>query len=256
MNLPTMKILNLLPIAAGAAAVAFTLPRSPTGSVSGTVRLETALVEEGGKVVLEGAKPEVKPLTVDAPKFPDCGTIDTTNQTLIVGPNGGIANVVVTVEVAGAEVKAPEKAVQLDQKSCRFEPHVVVVPAGTTVEFLNSDKGNHNIHTYSEKNEGFNKTITPGNKESLKLSKAETVTVKCDIHPWMESYVVVADSNFTAVTGPDGSFKIDGLPAGEHKVTYWHETLGKQKGTLKVAEGGKIEPVEVKMSAEKKKPKR
>jgi plastocyanin len=251
---PTIKA-STASIAAAAAALtlAFALPADPaSGSLKGTVVLDPLPEGEAGKVVLEGEKPEVKPLEIDAEKSKGCGTVATTNETLIVNDKGGIANVVVIVEVEGQTVKPLEKPFELDQKSCRFEPHVTVVPVGSTVEFRNSDETGHNVHIYPGKNEIFNQTIPPKSAEQRKFDKEDRIEVKCDIHPWMNSYLIVANSNFYAVTGADGSFKIEGLPAGEHKVSYWHEKLGKQSGTIKVAEGGKVEPVEVKMSAEKK----
>jgi plastocyanin len=236
-----MKKLSLFAVTASASlAVALTQPTTPV------------LGAATGKVLLDGAKPEVKPLAIDAAKFPDCGTIDATNETALVDDKGGIAGVVVIVEVAGAEVKPLEKVFQLDQKNCRFEPHVAIVPAGTTVEYLNNDKTSHNVHTFPTKNDAINKTVPAGGKEAQKLDKEDRIEIKCDIHPWMQSYLVVASSNFFAVTGKDGSFSIEGLPAGEHKVKLWHETFGKGDGKIVVDADGKAAPVEFKLSAEKK----
>ena len=247
------KTLLLCTTAAGAAfALAFNEPSTPaTGSLTGLV-----LSADAGKVVFDGEKPEIKPLEIDAEKAKGCAaegaSVDKSNQSLLIGANGGIANVVVLVEVAGATVKPLEKAFELDQKTCRFEPHVAIVPAGSSVEMINSDTISHNVHTYAGKNESMNKMIGAGTKETQKLDKEDRIEIKCDIHPWMNSYLIVANTNFYAVTGADGSFKIDGLPAGEHKVEYWHETLGKQKGTIKVGADGKIEPIELKWSLQKK----
>ncbi len=237
-----MKTFTLCAVTASAAlAAALTQPAAPV------------LGDATGKVLLDGAKPETKPLAIETEKFPDCGTIDTTNETAVVDDKGGIANVVVIVEVAGAEVKALEKPFLLDQKNCRFEPHVAVIPAGTTVEYLNSDKTSHNVHTFPSKNDGINKTVPAGGKEMQKLDKEDRIEIKCDIHPWMQSHLVVASSNFFAVTGKDGSFKISGLPAGEHKVKLWHEVFGKGDGKIVVDAEGNAAPVEFKLSAEKKK---
>ena len=77
--------------------------------------------------------------------------VDDTDRSLLIGKNDGIANVVVHGRGRRApRSKVPEKAIHLDQKGCRFEPHVIVVPVGATLEFLNSDKVSHNVHTYAD----------------------------------------------------------------------------------------------------------
>lgn len=241
-----MKTLIAFGIAASAAlaggdASAPTSTPAATGRVVFTGPLPAAAT---GSVTYEGEKPEKKPLVIEASKSEGCvhdGSVDTTDRSLLIGENGGIANVVVTVDVKGVECEAPEEPVHLDQKSCRFEPHVTVVVEGTTVEFLNSDAISHNVHTYARKNDAFNKIIAAGSKETQKFDKADQVEIKCDIHPWMNSWLIVTDAPFHAVTDETGSFSIDGLPAGTHKVEFWHETLGKNKGEITVAEDGSAE---------------
>jgi plastocyanin len=194
-----------------------------------------------GSVKFKGEKPELKPLVIEPAKSVGCvheGSVDNTDQTLIIGENGGIANVVVMVSVEGAEAKASDKTVHLDQKGCRFEPHVTVVPVGTTVEFLNSDGVSHNVHTYAKKNDQFNKTIGAGSKETQKLDKSDQIEIKCDIHPWMNAWLIVTDAPFFAVTDSKGEFQIEGLPAGTHEVEFWHEKLGKNKGEITVGADG------------------
>jgi len=129
---------------------------------------------------------------------------------------------------------------------------VQVLPVGTTLEFANSDAVSHNVHTYPGKNDAMNKTIAAGAKETQKLDKADRIEIKCDIHPWMNSFLIVTDTPYHAVTGPEGTFEIKDLAAGEYKVEYWHEKLGKSSGTIVVKPDGTCDPIEVKMSAEKK----
>lgn len=207
-----------------------------------------------GKVLFEGDKPTTKPLSVTEEQAKGCcadgSAVDTTNRELMVGEKGGIANVVVMIEIDDAEVKPMENPLELDQSKCRFEPHVLVVPTGSTVHYLNSDEISHNVHTYATKNGGMNQTVAAGSKLEQKLEKSEVVKVTCDIHPWMLSYVYVADTNFFAVTDAEGNFEIKGLPAGEYKAEMWHEKLGKAKADVTVTADGTAE-LEVKMGESK-----
>ena len=230
-------------------SAAFT--NSPAADTTGTV---------SGRIVFEGKMPETKPLEISADQQKGCceggKTVDTTNRSLLVGDDKGIANVVVTIDVKGKEAEASDEPIKLDQKECRFEPHVMVVPVGTKVEFLNSDSIAHNVHTYASKNDSFNQTIAPGAKHEQKLAKADKIEIKCDIHPWMNSYLIVSDTPYHAITDRNGNFEIKGLPAGEYKVEVWHETLGKGKGTATIGEDGKSEAVEIALGASKKKKRR
>jgi plastocyanin len=198
--------------------------------------------EHTGTVKFKGEKPELKPLVIEPAKSEGCAhggeSVDSTDQTLVVGKDGGLANVVVMVMVKDAKPKVPDAPVHLDQKTCRFEPHITVVSEGTTVEFLNSDGISHNVHTYAKKNDGFNKIISAGSKETQKLDKADQIEIKCDIHPWMNAWLIVTDAPFFAVTDEAGEFSIEGLPAGTHPVEFWHEKLGKNKGEITVAADG------------------
>ncbi len=208
-----------------------------------------------GKVSFEGDRPEVKPLAVDAKAAEGCShgdaKVSDRDEKLLIDKDGGIANVVIMLKVEGATAKPAEKPLVLDQKTCRFEPHVTVIPVGTTVEFANSDSVSHNVHTYAKKNEPMNKTIPAGAKETQKLDLVDQIEIKCDIHPWMNGWLVVTDTPHFAVSGPDGSFSVAGVPAGTHKVDYWHESLGRGTGEVVVKEDGTADALALKMGAKK-----
>ncbi|MCB9915308.1 MAG: hypothetical protein H6828_09180 [Planctomycetes bacterium] len=218
----------------------------PAGVVAGKV---------GGRIVFDGDAPEVEPLKIGEDQSKGCtdegAKVDATNRTLLIGKDKGIANCVVTIEVADAKVNVPKEAIELDQMQCRFEPHVIIIPEGATVLYKNSDKVSHNVHTFATKNKSFNQTIPAGASQEQTMEKAEAVQLKCDIHPWMQAYMFVADTNYADLTGTDGGFTIEGLRPGEYKIEVWHETLGKAKGTVTVKEDGSSERVEIKMSAKK-----
>ncbi len=199
------------------------------GSVSGTFSWE-------------GDKPDPKPdLTIGTKESEGCDhdghKVDTKDRTLLIGAKGGVANIVVTLEAKGVEVKIPDEPVVIDQKNCRFEPHVVVLPVGATLKYENSDPVNHNIHTYSRKNDVVNKNVSGGTNFEQKLENAESFEAKCDIHPWMKSHVVVTDATHWAVTDAKGNFSLKDVPAGDYKAEWWHEELGKGKFEFTVEAG-------------------
>ena len=76
------------------------------------------------------------------------------------------------------------------------------------------------------------------------LKRPGLVTVKCDVHSWMRAYVFVSPGPFATVTGPDGSFAIEGLPPGEHAVRIWHETLGTAHRQVRISEAGAVVELE------------
>ena len=226
-------------------------------SAIGAANTATADGKATGKVKLEGAAPTLKPLQITDEKSKGCcppdKKMDTADPSVVVGKDGGIANVVVMIDVPGEKAEAPKEPVEIDQKMCHFEPHVRVIPAGGKVVFLNSDGVSHNIHTYATKNDSFNKTVAPGSKEECTLAKGDKVQVKCDIHDWMSAWVYVTDTSHFAVTKDDGSFEIGGLKPGKYKVEVWHERFGKQKAEVTIKDDGTSEPLEIKMKDKEKK---
>ena len=210
-----------------------------------------------GRILFDGERPEVKPLIISAEQSKECcsegASVDTTDRSLLLDAEGGVANVVVTVEIEGRAPKASEKPLLIDQKHCRFEPHILVLPVGGKIECKNSDTVSHNVHTYGFKNENMNKTVGAGGSEVLTLDKAEPFKFACDIHPWMSGYVFVTDASAWALTGADGRFELPPLPPGEYELELWHEKLGKGKGTATIGADGSCSAVEIKMALKKKK---
>jgi plastocyanin len=198
------------------------------GSVSGTVKFK-------------GTAPAPKKLEVSKDKEV-CGKSPKVDQSLVVN-NGNLANAVVTITDIKSGKKIDTKKVTLDQKGCEYQPHVLAFPAGTTVEILNPDGILHNVHSYSKVNSPFN-IAQPKFKKTLdvKIDKPEAIEVKCDVHGWMQGWLVATESPYVAVTDNSGNFKLTDVPPGSYTVEVWHEKLGKntQKVTVKAKEDAKV----------------
>ncbi|MBI3109266.1 MAG: carboxypeptidase regulatory-like domain-containing protein [Candidatus Rokubacteria bacterium] len=189
-----------------------------------------------GEVKFSGTPPAAKNLKVDKDSEV-CGS-DKPSEELVVGASKGIKNAVVSL--AGAKGPAPKPAQKpaLDQKKCHFAPHVLVVPAGAEVDILNSDGILHNLHTFSAANSAINKAQPKFKKVMTeKFDKPEVIKVQCDVHSWMSAWIVVADHPYYSVTDEGGTFKLDNVPPGKHKVEVWHESLGKLSREVEVKAG-------------------
>lgn len=227
-----------------------------------------------GTVTFDGDAPARTALTINTTEQ-HC--IDTTkgakSENLVVSKSKGIQNVVVYARVRGHKVTPLKDKVKVDQKNCRYLPHVLVVPTGSTVELTSSDPVAHNVHSHAEKNEAPNIQIAKsGTKIPYTITKAEAIKLTCDIHAWMSGYIVAVDSNFYAVTGqkdeedkyidPDtyeessdtGKFSLKDVPDGRVRVIAWHEELGSANKTVEVPADGDVS-VEFK-STDFKKPKK
>lgn len=221
----------------GAAWAALTLSADATA-------YETITVTGGGtitgQVKYEGVPPAREEIEITKDERV-CGSEGAKlKEDLVVSAQGGIANVVVRLTdiTKGAALEPGTQT--LDQKTCQFRPHVLLFPAGSTVQVLNSDGILHNFHTYGEANPPINKA-QPGFKKQIELTfdKPEfPVRIECDAHPWMKGWLVVQDHPYYAVTDENGAFTIANVPAGEYELEAWQETLGKQTTKVSVAASG------------------
>ena len=161
-----------------------------------------------------------------------------TIESVVAGENGAVQNVFVYVKDGLGNLKfpVPSAAVVLDQKGCRYTPHVMGVQVGQPLEVLNSDPTLHNVHALPAENREFNTgQPIPGMKHTHRFSTREVmVPFKCDVHPWMRAFVGVLDHPYFGVTSSDGTFSLNGLPPGTYTVEAWHETLGTQTQTVTI----------------------
>ena len=189
-----------------------------------------------GRISFEGPAPKPAPVRMDSD--PNCANPGATDEAVVVGANGGLQNVFVYVKDGLGDLRfpVPARAAVMDQQGCRYMPHVLGAQVGQPVEIVNSDPTLHNVHAIPTANQEFN-TGQPikGMKSTHTFSTKEVmVPFKCDVHGWMRAYIGVLDHPFFAVTGPDGTFSLKGLPPGTYTVEAWHETLGTQTQTVTI----------------------
>jgi plastocyanin len=198
------------------------LPLISLGSVTGTVRFA-------------GKAPA--PVKIDMSMDPACdmsGGGDNMSEQFAVR-NGKLANVFVYVKSGpptAFTIGSVGPAVVMDQRGCRYVPHVIGVLKGQSVEFRNSDVTMHNIHTMpmAAGSQSIDISQSPKGASQVKqFNIVETmIPVRCNNHPWMNAFINVSQTPFFAVTDSDGNFSFSGLPAGDYTLAAVHEKLGEQ----------------------------
>ena len=193
-----------------------------------------------GKVNLDGAAPKMNPLPRQSDPY--CAKEAMNANYVVAAADGGLGDVLVRLpNGAIKDQKPPADPVMIDQKSCMYTPHVSGAMAGQTIAVKNSDTIMHNIHTYAGEENWFNEAQPPGApelKKEIEADAGQVLKIACDVHKWMEAHVVLSDHPFYAVTGADGSFKIENVPAGTYELEAWHPHInGVVKAKVTVEDG-------------------
>jgi len=205
-----------------------------TALLAGTSGAQTI----SGTVVYDGKVPALKPIAMDAD--PVCAKKHATpvvNEMLVLGTGNSMANVLVSVIKglpAGKTYPAPKEPVVMDQKGCKYVPHVMGIMVNQPFKILNSDGLLHNVHALPKLNKPFNMAMPATRTEALETFTKEegAFTIKCDVHPWMQAFIRVLSHPFFAVTKADGKFSLANLEPGTYEIEAWHEKLGAQVQTV------------------------
>lgn len=185
-----------------------------------------------GKFKIVGSAPPQGPPLAIAKQNADCSKHAVFDESLVVKAEALQGGVIFArtpkLEVA-PDAQTPSGNVVLDNKACRFEPHVIFVQAGQKIAVKNSDPFGHNTKTESVANPQQNFSLPANAVIDYTFEKEEQLPVKvgCSIHPWMGAWVVVRSNPFAAVSGTDGEFTIAKLPAGRDiEFQLWQEKAG------------------------------
>ncbi|HEY7471747.1 MAG TPA: carboxypeptidase regulatory-like domain-containing protein [Gemmatimonadota bacterium] len=194
-----------------------------------------------GVVNFTGTAPAMEP--IDMSEEPTCAeqhTEPATTET-VVASDGKLANVFVYVKdgLGDRAFPTPSTGVTIDQHGCVYHPHILGIQTGQDLIIKNSDGILHNINTQPTVNQGFNVSQPVVMETSKTFSSPEImIPVKCDVHGWMHAYIGVQPHPYMAVSGSDGTFRIENLPPGTYTIEAWHETYGTQTQTVTVAAQG------------------
>lgn len=199
----------------------------------------TAVVK--GSVKFAGTRPAAAHISMNSD--PSCAKLHPaglTAEDLLTGPDGGLQNVVVFISegLGDRTFDAPKQPAVIEQKGCVYSPHVVAVRANQELDVLNTDATTHNLHPVPSNNREWNKAQAPGTRVDMTFAREEiAIPVKCNVHPWMRTYVAVLKHPFYAVTGKSGSFELNNLPPGSYTIQAWHEKLGTSTQKFTVGPG-------------------
>jgi plastocyanin len=192
-----------------------------------------------GGVKFDGVAP--KPKKINMASEPACaaahpgGVVD---PEVVVDAKNNLANVIVYVKegLGDRAFDTPKQAAELDQQGCMYVPHIVAVMTGQSITVKNADQTTHNIHPSPKNNREWNKSQAAGAPDITDVFAREEVAipVKCNVHPWMKSYIAVFKHPYFAVSGADGSFTIKDLPPGTYTLEAWHEKYGTSDQTVTI----------------------
>jgi plastocyanin len=221
--------------AAGCSKTAETAKSSQSAApgVTGTATIK-------GVIHFDGAAPEPQPL--DTSQDPNCAK-DLKSESFAV-ESGRLQNVYIYVKsgLPDGTYAPPQTAAVLDQKGCRYTPHVLGMMVGQKLQILNSDNTMHNVHPSAKVNEGWNLSQAErANPAETTFHKPELMMpVQCNVHPWMKMYLHVSAHPFFSVSGQDGSYMIVSLPPGTYTIAALHEKLGEKTQQVTISQPGQV----------------
>ncbi|MGO9405021.1 MAG: hypothetical protein ACLPVW_16280 [Terriglobales bacterium] len=145
-------------------------------------------------------------------------------ERLLVAPNGGVANTVVFLRniTRGKAMDLPAPRRFLDQKNCRYEPHILLVPLRATLTVRDSDPLLHTVQMTGSADYNL-PFVLAGQEATRSMTREGKVSLRCNVHVWMNGEMMVAPHPYYAVTDREGNFELTQVPPGDYEIVAWHE---------------------------------
>jgi plastocyanin len=144
------------------------------------------------------------------------------------------SDVVVFLEAHAADAARPVRA-KLQQRGQRFEPQLLVVPAGSTVSFPNTDPIFHNVFSLSGTKKFDLGYYPAGQTRTVRFDEPGVVQVYCHLHPNMYAAIVIVPNRWYTQPADDGTFKLHDVPPGSYRLVAWHISAGYFRRNVEVS---------------------
>jgi plastocyanin len=157
------------------------------------------------------------------------------------GQNPVVAETLIRLEPLG--VRAPKVAptrFQMVTRGKMLVPHVLAIPAGSTVDFPNDDPISHNLFSLSSNNAFDLGLYRKGAGKSQKFDTPGLVNVYCNVHPNMSAVIMVMDTPYYAFSDSGGNYSLTNVPAGRYRLIAWNEQGGETESPIEVSAAGMV----------------
>ena len=224
------SVFTRLAIAVSAAVALVAAAPAGTGTLKGRVKLSGEA--PGNRVIRMGMDPMCAKMWAGKKPGP-------VNEVVVTSDDGGLMNAFVKLDGSFPGTPIPSQPVLIDQKGCFYQPRVLGARVGQVLRIKNDDNLLHNVHSSSSHRNSFNfGQPQAGISSEYKLADEEMLKIGCDVHRWMTAWVGIVDHPYFAVSGADGSFVINNVPAGKRTISVWHERFGTLTKTVDVKPDG------------------
>ncbi len=200
------------------------------GSIVGTIKAAEMVADPVEKIETEVAE-----------ETQLCGTEFKMNK-YIISADLGVKNVIVALKKVAQGKAMPKQDLTLDNKNCQFHPLVSIAYKGSQFVIHNSDPIFHNtslgLMMKGKRSTVYNLALPTQNTTIKKpVKRTGMLSVKCDSHKWMRSYVYAAKNPYAALTDANGKFELTDIPPGKYEMMVWHEGFGEVVKTVEVKPG-------------------